>query len=162
MRSFAVAALVAGASASAYYAPKNETIAYTTVTVDTYETYCPAPTTFTYSSKVYTVTEATTLTIDCPCTVKKPVITTTYLSYTPPPAVLIDVTYSSKGAIYTTPPAVYVTPAAPVAPIAAPSNATTVAPVAPVAPTFTGAANKAFAATGAGLAGLAGVLAYVL
>ncbi len=73
---------------------------YTTEVVTEYTTYCPEPTTFTYGTVTYTVTEvslngwrkplsrykiqgltleqATTITItDCPCTVTKPVITST-------------------------------------------------------------------------------------
>lgn len=42
--------------------------AYVTQIVTSLETYCPSPTTLTYNSKTYTVTEPTTLTVtDCPC-----------------------------------------------------------------------------------------------
>lgn len=74
MKFFAVAAALVGAvSASA-----RGNVTYTTEVVTAYTTYCPAPTTLTYSDKTYTITEATTLTItDCPCTISKPVITST-------------------------------------------------------------------------------------
>ncbi|KAF4493627.1 clock-controlled 6 (CCG-6) [Fusarium agapanthi] len=52
-------------------------VTYTTEVVTAYTTYCPGPTEIVHGDKTYTVTEATTLTItDCPCTVTKPVITT--------------------------------------------------------------------------------------
>lgn len=67
----AVIALAAGVQAHA------DNVTYTTEVVTAYTTYCPAATQITYGSKTYTVTEATTLTIsDCPCTISKPVYTT--------------------------------------------------------------------------------------
>ncbi|KAK7969452.1 clock-controlled 6 (CCG-6) [Apiospora saccharicola] len=52
-------------------------VKYTTEVVNQYTTYCPGPTTITHGTKTYTVTAPTTLTItDCPCTVSKPVFTT--------------------------------------------------------------------------------------
>jgi hypothetical protein len=38
-------------------------IQYTTLTTDIYTTVCPSPTTFTYGTRTYTVTDATTITI---------------------------------------------------------------------------------------------------
>ncbi|KAK0115080.1 hypothetical protein ONS96_013550 [Cadophora gregata f. sp. sojae] len=50
-------------------APTGHPVEYTTITTDALTTVCPGPTTFTYGTKTYTVTKATTLTItDCPCT----------------------------------------------------------------------------------------------
>ncbi|PBP22529.1 chitin recognition protein [Diplocarpon rosae] len=50
-----------------------EPIAYTTLTTDTYTTFCAEPTTFTYGVKTFTVTEPTTITVtDCPCTYSIP------------------------------------------------------------------------------------------
>lgn len=70
---FSVAAVVAAAAAVS--ANKNATVV--TEVVDVYTTYCPGPTQITHGSKTYTVTEPTTLTItDCPCTVTKPITTT--------------------------------------------------------------------------------------
>ena len=73
---FAVAAvLAAAAGASAGYAGNVTVI---TEVVDQYTTYCPEPTEITHGDKTYTVTEPGTITItDCPCTVTKPVETTT-------------------------------------------------------------------------------------
>lgn len=74
MKFSAAAVIAAAAGVSAGYA-KNVT--YTTEVVDVYTTYCPEPTKITHGGKTYTITEATTFTItDCPCTVTKPVITT--------------------------------------------------------------------------------------
>ncbi|KAJ4309135.1 hypothetical protein N0V84_011678 [Fusarium piperis] len=69
------AAALAFAAGVAAHAKSNVT--YTTEVVTAYTTYCPAPTEITHGGKTYTITEATTLTItDCPCTITKPVITT--------------------------------------------------------------------------------------
>ncbi|KAI1056627.1 hypothetical protein NW752_001047 [Fusarium irregulare] len=71
MKFAAALAFAAGVAAHA----KNVT--YTTEVVTAYTTYCPGPTEIVHGDKTYTVTEATTLTItDCPCTVTKPVLTT--------------------------------------------------------------------------------------
>ncbi|SPJ87159.1 probable clock-controlled protein 6 (CCG-6) [Fusarium torulosum] len=71
MKFVAALAFAAGVAAHA----KNVT--YTTEVVTAYTTYCPGPTEIVHGDKTYTVTEATTLTItDCPCTVTKPVFTT--------------------------------------------------------------------------------------
>ncbi|KAH7213372.1 uncharacterized protein BKA55DRAFT_585516 [Fusarium redolens] len=77
--------LIGAATASPHYAPpSNETVHYTTEVVTHLTTYCPGATTLTYGDKTYTVTEATTLTIeDCSCTVTKPVATGT--GYAAPP-----------------------------------------------------------------------------
>ncbi|KAK8020437.1 hypothetical protein PG990_005575 [Apiospora arundinis] len=55
----------------------SQVVKYTTEVVNQYTTYCPGPTQITYGTKTYTVTAPTTLTIsDCPCTISKPVFTT--------------------------------------------------------------------------------------
>ncbi|KAK8042243.1 Mmc protein [Apiospora rasikravindrae] len=55
----------------------SQVVKYTTEIVNQYTTYCPGPTQITHGTKTYTVTAPTTLTItDCPCTVSKPVYTT--------------------------------------------------------------------------------------
>lgn len=73
---FTIAAVAGFAAvAQASYAASNVT--YTTEVVTAYTTYCPASTQLTYNGQTYTVTEATTLTIsDCPCTISKPVYST--------------------------------------------------------------------------------------
>jgi hypothetical protein len=43
--------------------PNNDMVVYTTLTTDIYTTVCPSPTVFTFGTRTYTVTEATTFTI---------------------------------------------------------------------------------------------------
>lgn len=58
---------LAGSAVAAF---SNSTDTTITEVVTAYTTYCPEPTEITQNGKVYTVTEATTLTItDCPCTI---------------------------------------------------------------------------------------------
>ncbi|KAK8089877.1 Clock-controlled protein 6 [Apiospora hydei] len=60
----------------------SQAVKYTTEVVNQYTTYCPGPTQITHGTKTYTVTAPTTLTItDCPCTVSKPVYTTSPPTY---------------------------------------------------------------------------------
>ncbi|KAM5352481.1 hypothetical protein ACJ41O_005204 [Fusarium nematophilum] len=71
------AAALAVAAAAGVSATAKSNVTYTTEVVEVYTTYCPGPTEITHGGKTYTITEATTLTItDCPCTITKPVITT--------------------------------------------------------------------------------------
>ncbi|KAM0344668.1 hypothetical protein ACHAPU_007263 [Fusarium lateritium] len=71
MKFAAALAFAAGVAAHA------QNVTYTTEVVTAYTTYCPGPTEIVHGDKTYTVTKATTLTItDCPCTVTKPVFTT--------------------------------------------------------------------------------------
>lgn len=73
MKFSAVAVLAAATGAIAY--PGNVTVI--TEVVESYVTYCPSPTTISHGSSTWTVTEPTTITItDCPCTITKPIITT--------------------------------------------------------------------------------------
>lgn len=69
---FSIATIVAAAT----MAVAHSNVTYVTEVVDVYTTYCPGPTTISHGSKTYTVTEPTTITFECPCTVTKPVITT--------------------------------------------------------------------------------------
>lgn len=58
---------LAGSAVAAF---SNSTDVTVTEVVTAYTTYCPAPTEITQNGQVYTVTEATTLTItNCPCTI---------------------------------------------------------------------------------------------
>jgi hypothetical protein len=43
--------------------PNNDMVVYTTLTTDIYTTVCPSPTVFTFGTRTYTVTKATTITI---------------------------------------------------------------------------------------------------
>lgn len=132
MKFSAAVVLAAVAGASAW----KSNVTYTTEIVDVYTTYCPASTQITYGSKTYTVTEATTLTItDCPCTVTKPVTTTSYANST---VVAPTTTPSKVGTISAS---------------ASKTAATTLA---------TAGAGKAAALSGGALAGVLGLAAFVL
>ncbi|RDW75010.1 hypothetical protein BP6252_06152 [Coleophoma cylindrospora] len=57
--------------------PVQTEIDYITVTVSSFETVCPSPTTFTWGTSTYTITAPATITVtDCPCVLTKPVIKT--------------------------------------------------------------------------------------
>lgn len=90
MQSFTILLAVAAAISTVYagtgyesdddyeYDSDHSNMTYTTSIVTAYTTYCPEATKITYGTHTYTVTEATTLTIeDCPCTVTMPVHTST-------------------------------------------------------------------------------------
>lgn len=167
----ASAALIVGASASygygEYQPPVNSTSkyepveptetpsypvevppVYVTKTTEKYETYCPGPTTITYGTQTYTVTEETTLTItDCPCTY----VETTYPTETP--VVPTEKPYVPAPPVYPTGTGVPVPPVYPTG---------TGAPVAPVpsapAPGYEGAASQFTFGLGAVVAAVAAFL----
>jgi hypothetical protein len=135
----ALAALVATASAGGYY--NGTTPVYTTEVVTSYTTYCPYPTTVVHGEKTYTVTEATTLTItDCPCTIVKPVTTSSVVA--PPPT---HVPVYPNATITTE-----------VGTTAVPTSKPSTTPI------EANSGNKAMAFSGASLAGLLGLAAYIL
>ncbi|KAI2473271.1 hypothetical protein F4781DRAFT_427684 [Annulohypoxylon bovei var. microspora] len=150
---FTIAAVALAAGVSASYPASNAT-QYTTEIVTSYETYCPGPTQITYGTNTYTVTEATTLTItDCPCTISKPVYTTSSVACTTctTPAAPVYPTSAPAPPVYlnsttaaTTPSSVYPTGSVP----GTSTTATTIP---------TAGAGKAAALSGAGLAGLLGL-----
>jgi len=77
---FSAAALIATAAGAAAW---QGNVTYTTEVVTAVTTYCPFATEVTYGGTTYTITEATTLTItDCPCTLTRPVTTTSYSNST--------------------------------------------------------------------------------
>ncbi|EME80958.1 uncharacterized protein MYCFIDRAFT_183196 [Pseudocercospora fijiensis CIRAD86] len=114
---------VTGGTTAAPVLPGAQPPSYTTEVVTQLTTYCPQATQITHGGVTYTVTEATTLTItNCPCTVTKPV----YSSTAVPPYPSGNVT----------------TPGVPVKPTgtgALPPPAAT----SPIPPAYTGAATKA-------------------
>ncbi|KAL0942490.1 mmc protein [Colletotrichum truncatum] len=136
---FSAAALVLAAGAMA-----SKNVTYVTEVVSSYTTYCPGPTVITHADKTYTITKATTLTItDCPCTVTKPVITSSVVkcdSCSVPtknatiPVVTPSISKTATGGL------------TPTKPISVP----------------TAGAGKAAALSGAGLAGVLGLAAFVL
>jgi len=134
---FSVVALAAFAATAAAWS--NGTV-YTTEVLTAYTTVCPAATSFSINGVTYTVTESTTLTItNCPCTIVKPVSTTSVVAATTPYA---NATTAVKTSVGTTSVKATATPT--------PSTITT------------SGANKAFALSGASLVGLLGLAAYVL
>ncbi|KAH6655618.1 hypothetical protein BKA67DRAFT_243782 [Truncatella angustata] len=157
-----VAALAVGAQAS--YAAGNVT--YTTEVVTAYTTYCPAATQVTYGGKTYTITEATTLTItDCPCTVSKPVYTTSSVicsTCTSAAASSSTAAASSSAPVY---PTNNGTTVASTSTVKATGGQTTTKASATASTTAssvpTAAAGKLAALSGAGLAGLVGLAAFL-
>ncbi|GKT50344.1 clock-controlled protein 6 [Colletotrichum spaethianum] len=140
---FSAAALVLAASGA--MAHKNVT--YVTEVVSAYTTWCPGPTVITHADKTYTITSATTLTItDCPCTVTKPVITSSVVKCD-------NCALPTKNA--TIPVA---TPAVSKTSIVGTGSITPTKPVS----VPTAGAGKAAALSGAGLAGVLGLAAFVL
>ncbi|KXH46259.1 mmc protein [Colletotrichum simmondsii] len=140
---FSAAALVLAATG----AMANKNVTYVTEVVSAYTTYCPGPTVISHADKTYTITKATTLTItDCPCTVTKPVFTSSVVKCENCAAP------TKNGTI----------------PVATPAlSKTTVAGTAAITPTKpvsvpTAGAGKAAALSGAGLAGVLGFAAFVL
>jgi len=147
---FTVLALSAlAAVASANYS--NATVVYTTEVHTAYTTVCPASTELTFNGVTYTATASTTLTItNCPCTVVKPVTTSS--------VVYCNTCYSSAAPVYptanTTAP-VYSTKTA-VGTTSAYASST----AKPTQITTSGASK--FAMSGASLAGVLGLAAYFL
>ncbi|EQK99519.1 hypothetical protein OCS_04770 [Ophiocordyceps sinensis CO18] len=182
MKFSAAAVPAAAVGASAHYG-SNATVVTEVVTA--YTTYCPGPTHITHGDKVYTVTEATTLTItDCPCTITRPVITTS--------AVVCHNKENCGGNYNSSAPGPYNTPVVPTATVVAPGSnpgysnpgypavkpAGSV-PAAPAAPAGTGAppagsqpgspstvptagAGKVTILSGAALAAVVGAAAFLL
>jgi len=142
----AIAALVATAAAN-YNVTATQ---YTTEVYTAYTTVCPASTELTFNGVTYTATESTTLTItNCPCTVIKPITTSsvvycTTCAYPTSAPVYPNTTTTAAGvtSVGTTSAAGY--------PTAAPSTITA------------SGGNKVFAFSGASLAGLLGLAAYLL
>ncbi|KAF9882039.1 hypothetical protein CkaCkLH20_00075 [Colletotrichum karsti] len=144
---YSVAALVLAAGVMA-----NKNVTYVTEVVSAYTTYCPAPTVITHADKTYTITSATTLTItDCPCTVTKPVLTSSVVKCDNGNCA---VPTGKNGTAPVVPPVVTKTAPAGTAPGA-------VTPTKP-ATVPTAGAGKAAALSGAGLAGVLGLAAFVL
>jgi len=139
----AIAALAATVSANY----NTTAIQYTTEVHTAYTTVCPASTELTFNGVTYTATESTTLTItNCPCTIVKPVTTSSVVAYPTSAPVYANSTTTAAGV-----PATSVgTSSAAGYPTAAPSTITA------------SGGNKVFAFSGASLAGLLGLAAYIL
>ncbi|KAH9999764.1 hypothetical protein F4779DRAFT_622626 [Xylariaceae sp. FL0662B] len=168
---FTLAAIALAAGAVADYPVGNATTSFTTEIVTSYTTYCPGPTEITHGTKTYTVTEATTLTItDCPCTISKPIYTTSTVicesssEVCPPPAT--QAPPAPTAPTVPAPPPSYPNATVPVPPTSvAPTGAVPTTPGYPTgseSPIPTAGAGKVAALSGAGLAGLLGLAALAL
>jgi hypothetical protein len=152
MQFTSVAAVAALAATVAAWPSNSSSVAvdYVTEVFTAYTTYCPAATQVTFNGVTYTVTESTVLTItNCPCTVVKPVTTS-------------SVVYCSTCAAPTTPPVVYSNATATAGSVGTTSAKASVAPSATPSPITASGGNKLFAMSGASLAGLLGLAAYLL
>jgi len=146
--SVAAVVLAAATSVSAWY---NDTIVYTTEVVDVYTTVCPASATITFNGQTYTntLTETSTIVItNCPCTISKPVYTTSAVVVPTTAPVYPNATTPAPTGVPTS------APAGVVGTTYVPSASSTIVPAS--------GANKAFAMSGASLAGLLGLAAYIL
>ncbi|ESZ90569.1 hypothetical protein SBOR_9046 [Sclerotinia borealis F-4128] len=169
---FSTIALISALAASVS-ANGNHSISAVWVTdvVTSFTTVCPAATTLSFNGVTYTATESETITItNCPCTISKPVYTTSSVicntctapspsaptgsapaygnSTTPAPTTAAS--SSNGGSIGTT--------SLPVV-----SSATTASPSASTTPLIvSNGGHRAVVFSGAGLAGLIAVAAYVL
>jgi hypothetical protein len=156
MKFTAAVILAAAAGASAHYG-SNQTVV--TEVVSSYVTYCPGPTEITHGENTYTVTEATTLTItDCPCTITKPVTTTSAVvchTCVPEAPSQPPVLPPHQNTTVVPPPASGVPPPPPSTDVPPPPPANTPAP-----PPESGA-GKAMALSGAGLAGVLALAAFL-
>jgi len=155
MKYSAVAVLAAAATASAW---ANDTIVWTTEVVDTYTTVCPGNAAVTVGGSTYTNTKTVASTIvvtDCPCTVSKPVYSTSSVAV--PTSAPAGPVYPISNSTVTSVPEV---------PTSAPGGSvgTTSAPVGTATPSTVPAsgANSLVAMSGASLAGLLGLAAYIL
>ncbi|EPE34866.1 hypothetical protein GLAREA_10561 [Glarea lozoyensis ATCC 20868] len=152
---YSVAAVIALAASTAAAGYTNGTVVYTTEVHTAYTTVCPASTELTFNGVTYTATASTTLTItNCPCTIVKPV-TTSSVVYCNTCAAPSPAPVYPNG---TTPAAT--TPAA--APPAVGTGVVVPAPSATPSTISASSGNKAFAFSGASLAGLLGLAAYIL
>lgn len=141
---FTVLALSAlAAVASANYS--NETVVYTTEVHTAYTTVCPASTELTFNGVTYTATASTTLTItNCPCTVVKPVTTS-------------SVVYPTSAPVYPT-----ANTTAPVSTKTAVGTTSAYATTTPKPSQISSSGASKFAMSGASLAGVLGLAAYFL
>ncbi|EKD13875.1 uncharacterized protein L3040_005509 [Drepanopeziza brunnea f. sp. 'multigermtubi'] len=146
MLSSAVTFLALASSAAANYgygygygsgSGSNASVVYITEVHTAYTTYCPASTELTFNGVTYTATESTTLVItNCPCTVIKPVVTSSYVECTtcsaPSPSIP-----ASPPVVPSVPAAPPVVPSVPAAPPVVPSAPSPVYPTAtPVVPVY--------------------------
>jgi hypothetical protein len=147
---FSAVAIVAALAATASASYSNQTVVYTTEVHTAYTTVCPAATQLTFNGVTYTATASTTLTItNCPCTVVKPVTTSSvvYCATCVPTSAPV---YANTTTTYAASTKSVGTTSVKASASATPSTLTA------------SSGNKAFALSGASLAGLLGLAAYIL
>jgi len=148
---YSVAAVLALAASTAAAGYTNGTVVYTTEVHTAYTTVCPASTQLTFNGVTYTATASQTLTItNCPCTVVKPVSTSSVVAA------------PSAAPVYPNGTAPAATTPAAAAPPAVGTTSVKSTPTATPSTITASGGNKAFALSGASLAGLLGLAAYVL
>lgn len=149
-----VSVLALATAATAAYT--NGTVVYTTEVFTAYTTVCPAATELTFNGKTYTATTSTTLTItNCPCTVIKPVTTSS--------VVYCNTCSAPSSAVYvnsTTPAGTVTATHTKVTSVGTTSVKTS--PTATPTNLITSGAGKTVAFSGASLAGLFAAAAYFL
>jgi len=147
---YSVAAVIALAASTAAAGYTNGTVVYTTEVHTAYTTVCPASTELTFNGITYTATASETLTItNCPCTVVKPITTSSVVAAPSPAPVYPNGTTPAETTPVAAPPPAGTGGVVP-PPAASPSQITA------------SSGNKAFAFSGASLAGLLGLAAYIL
>ncbi|KAB8300903.1 hypothetical protein EYC80_002829 [Monilinia laxa] len=159
-----VSALAAAVSANGNYSTTVSAVWVTDV-VTSFTTVCPAATTLSYNGVTYTATKNETITItNCPCTVSKPVYTTstvicnTCTSVPTTAPVVSGPAYGNSTAPAPTAPATSKGGSVgTTAPAGSSPSASTTAPL-----TVANNGNRALALSGVSLAGLLGVAAYLL
>lgn len=150
----AISALAAVASATY---PLNGTVVYTTEVFTAYTTFCPASTELTYAGITYTATEATTLTItNCPCTIVKPVTTSSVVAPTSSASAIVPV-YPTTAPVY-----VNSTAAATSYSAVGTGSATVPASASSTPSTISSSGAGKVALSGASLAGVLGLAAFFL
>ncbi|KKZ66528.1 hypothetical protein EMCG_01122 [[Emmonsia] crescens] len=132
-----------------------------TAIVTSYTTFCPAPTTITYGTHTYTVTEPTTLTMTGPITIVRPILSSTVVKCTDcpyPTAIPTAPTFPTGGymtSVQIPPPVDYPT-------AGYPSPSGTIPTGKPSPPPYMNGASRGAVNAGAGLAGLLALAAYLL
>jgi len=153
---FSTLAVVSALAAAASANYNGTAVVYTTEVHTAYTTVCPASTELTFNGVTYTATASTTLTItNCPCTIVKPV-TTSSVVYCNTCAPVSTPVYANTTVVATTPASYPTTSKG--------SVGTTSAKVVPTSTPTTLSSSGAdkLALSGASLAGLLGFAAYFL
>lgn len=158
--SYSASAPVSYSASAPVYSASSYSAVWVTDIVTDYTTYCPAKTTFSAYGATYTVTEATTIVLPCPCT-SSYLVTPTSAVYCSTCAPVTTASVYPVSSAVVSPVYVNSTAVAPVTTVAPTYSVGTVSPTHPASSSFTGAANSMAAPAGA-LAGVLGLAAYFL